>query len=77
MSGSNDRWAELSSQNERVVQQGERAAVPAGSPAETVRARWAELTSQSERLADQGDLEYQLASPRLGGQGMRRVASAA
>jgi hypothetical protein len=79
MSGSNARWADLSSQNERVVQLSEPAAGCHSGPA---RSRWAALASQGERLADITDLEFQLAgsnhaSSGHSGPGMRLVAGAA
>jgi len=77
MSGSDGRWAELSSQNERVVHLGESTALPTGSPAGAVRARWTELTSQRERLVDQADPEFQLAALPHPTPGMRLVAGAA
>jgi hypothetical protein len=79
MSGSNTRWADLSSQNERVVQLSESAAGCHNGPA---RSRWAALASQGERLVDITDPEFQLAgsnhaSPGHVGPGMRLVAGAA
>ena len=82
MSRSNDRWAELSSQNERVVQLYESASTSAGCPDGDAWSRWAELASQSERLVDTSDPEFRLASAgqvslSLASTGMRLVAGAA
>jgi hypothetical protein len=82
MPGSDDRWADLSSQNERVVQLSESAAGSAGCPSGAARSRWAALASQRERLVDTTDPEFQLAGSSLAGSGhlgtgMRLVAGAA
>jgi hypothetical protein len=74
MSSSDGRWAELSSQHERIVQQRCSSADPVDTAALT---QWAELASQSERLADAADPLFRLASSRHGTTGMRLVASAA
>jgi hypothetical protein len=85
---SNDsRWAELTSQNERVIQLGELGSGSADHASVTARSRWAELASQRERLVDMSDPLFWLASPRHGvsastvsassASGMRLVAGAA
>jgi hypothetical protein len=58
MSGSDGRWAELSSKNERVIQQHDPAAASAGGPSGTGLTRWAALASQRERLADISDPDF-------------------
>jgi hypothetical protein len=77
MSGNDAKWAELSSQNERVVLTAEPAgsASPALSASASAQSEWAELASQSERLVSDADPLFRLASPRRGGNGMRPVAS--
>ena len=77
MSGGKHRWADLSSQNERVVQLSERTASSTGCPGGTAQSPWAELASQRERLVDNSDPEFQLASSSHAGTGMRLVAGAA
>ena len=80
MSGSDDRWADLTSQNERVVHLSESTAGSAGCPSGTARSRWADLASQRERLVDTTDPEFLLAASvhaGAGRAGMRLVAGAA
>jgi hypothetical protein len=74
MSSSDGRWAELSSQNERVVHSGFSSTDDVSTAALT---QWAELASQSERLVGTGDPLFGLASSRRNATGMRLVASAA
>ena len=74
MSGRNDRWADLSSQNERVVQLNE---TTAGYLSGAARPEWAALASQRERLVDTTDPEFSLASSGRASSGMRLVAGAA
>jgi hypothetical protein len=74
MSSSDGRWAELSSQNERVIQAGFGSMDDLTTAALTP---WAELASQSERLVDAGDPLFRLASSRRDATGMRLVAGAA
>lgn len=74
MSSSDGRWAELSSQNERVIQAG---CSPTDDLSTTAKPQWAELASQSERLVSAGDPSSRLASSRRDATGMRKVASAA
>jgi hypothetical protein len=76
MAGTDSGWADLSSQNERLVQPAERELGPADIATEA-RPQWAELTSQSERLADSSDPLVGLVSSSRATLGMRRVASAA
>jgi hypothetical protein len=77
MSGNDGMWADLSSQNERVVQAGEPAASSTNVTRSTASARWAELASQGERLIDDSDPLFRLASSGHAATGMRKVASAA
>jgi hypothetical protein len=77
MSVTDDRWADLSSQNERVVQLTESAASSAGCLGGAAQSRWAALASQRERLVDNSDPEFERASSRLAATGMRLVAGAA
>ena len=82
MSGSVDRWADLSSQNERVIQLSEPGARSTGCPGGAAQSQWAALASQRERLVDTSDPEFQqassrLVSPSLVSTGMRLVAGAA
>ncbi|HXZ65140.1 MAG TPA: hypothetical protein VEH05_10425 [Streptosporangiaceae bacterium] len=70
-----DRWAELSSQNERVVRQGDEepnSARPAGAGS-----GWAELASQTERVVDASDPLFRRPEAYHGPAGMRLVAGAA
>jgi hypothetical protein len=66
-----DRWAELSSQNERVVQPGDTEGTAGG------RSGWAELASQRERVVDTADPMFRRAEAYHGPTGMRLVAGAA
>jgi hypothetical protein len=77
MSGNDGMWADLSSQNERVVQVGEPAASSTKLTSTAASARWAELASQGERLIDDSDPLFRLASSGHTSPGMRKVASAA
>ncbi len=77
MSSSDARWAELSSQNERVIQAGGSGCSSTDHASETDRTQWAELASQSERLAGDTDPLFRLASSRHNVTGMRLVAGAA
>jgi hypothetical protein len=77
MSVSDDRWADLSSQNERVVQLSEPGASSTGRLSGAAQPRWAALASQRERLVDNSDPEFQLASSSMASTGMRLVAGAA
>ena len=82
MSGRDGRWADLSSQNERVVKLNESTASSAGCPSRTARPEWAALASQRERLVDTTDPEFLLAGSDDAGSGqvrtgMRLVAGAA
>jgi hypothetical protein len=77
MSSGDADWAELASQNERVIQLGDQAIDPAEMAPDAARAQWAELASQSERLADTSDPLFGLASSSHAGSGMRPVAGAA
>ena len=77
MSVTDDRWADLSSQNERVVQVAEPAASSTGYLGGAAQSPWAALASQRERLVDNSDPEFTRASSSLAGTGMRLVAGAA
>jgi hypothetical protein len=61
MSRNDDRWTDLSSQNERVVQLSEPATSSAGRHSGAARSQWAALASQRERLVDDTDPEFLLA----------------
>jgi hypothetical protein len=66
-------WAELSSQNERVIMQGERDYGPVlPAPSE-----WADLASSRERLLEASDPLFELASRSHASTGMRLVTGAA
>jgi hypothetical protein len=75
MPSSADRWAELSSQNERVVQSTD-PEVSAQRAAEG-RSGWVELASQRERVVEAGDPMFRPAEAYHGPAGMRLVAGAA
>jgi hypothetical protein len=77
MSVTDDRWADLSSQNERVVQLSEPGASFTGCLSGAAQPEWAALASQRERLVDNTDPEFRLASSSLASTGMRLVAGAA
>ena len=77
MSGNDNTWAELTSQNERVIQLGESVSGSTNHAAATARSQWAELASQRERLVDFSDPLFRLASSRHSVSGMRLVAGAA
>lgn len=65
------RWAELSSQNERIVRPGDPDASLAPFPD-----RWAELASSGERLVDVADAQLRVV-PDRGATPMRLVTGAA
>jgi hypothetical protein len=67
------RWAELSSQHERVIWRAE----PASGPALPAQPEWADLASNRERLLDASDPDFELARHSRGGTGMRLVTGAA
>jgi hypothetical protein len=70
-----DRWAELSSQNERVVHRDD---PEWGSPSPAVAASgWADLASQRERVVDASDPMFRRPEAYHGPTGMRLVAGAA
>ncbi len=77
MPGKDAKWAELASQNERVVLTTGPAgsASPAPSASTSAQSQWAELASQSERLVSTADPQFRPASSRPGLKGMRLVAS--
>jgi hypothetical protein len=82
MSGSGDRWADLSSQNERVIQLTESTAGSAGCLSGVAQSQWAALASQRERLVNTTDPEFGVAGSRHASSGrsftsMRLVAGAA
>jgi hypothetical protein len=61
MSGRDDRWTDLSSQNERVVRLNESTAGSGGCHSRAALSEWAALASQRERLVDTTDPEFRLA----------------
>jgi hypothetical protein len=71
-------WAELASQNERLLPAADarprQASDDPGSPAST---RWAELASQRERLVELSDPLYRLASSHRHPSDFRLAASSA
>jgi hypothetical protein len=70
-----DRWAELSSQNERVVAPGD---AEDGSPcAGGASPGWDDLASQRERVVDVADPMFRRDQAYHGRAGMRLVAGAA
>jgi hypothetical protein len=70
-----DRWAELSSQNERVVQADD---AEHGSPCvAAARSGWDDLASQRERVVDVADPMFRRDQAYHGPAGMRLVAGAA
>jgi hypothetical protein len=69
MPSGDGRWAELSSQNERVVRPGDAEANSAGA-----HARWADLDSTGERLVDE---PLSAVAASRGSTAMRLVAGAA
>jgi len=71
MPSGDGRWAELSSQNERVIRPGDPEATSAGG-----QARWADLDSSGERLANDAERPSGVTPSRLS-TGMRLVAGAA
>jgi hypothetical protein len=77
MSSSDARWAELSSQNERVMAAGESGCGSTDHASTAARTQWAELASQSERLAGATDPLFRLASSSHNVTGMRLVAGVA
>jgi hypothetical protein len=63
MSSISKNWAELASQNERLLRAADTQLRQADdSPVTTDPARWAELASQRERLFEHSDPQYRLAS---------------
>jgi hypothetical protein len=70
-----DRWAELSSQYERVVEVGDRESGSAS--AACADSGWAELASNGERIIDASDPMFRRAEAYHGPTGMRLVAGAA
>jgi hypothetical protein len=77
MSSSDGTWAELSSQNERIIPAGVSGYGSADEANTAARTQWAELASQSERLAGDADPLFGLASSGHTATGMRLVAGAA
>jgi hypothetical protein len=75
MPSSADRWAELSSQNERVVRPGD----PEQSSPRLAGAcsGWDDLASQRERVVDAADPMFRRDVAYHGPAGMRLVAGAA
>jgi hypothetical protein len=78
MSSISGNWAELTSQNERLLRAADAQLERAdGSPGTAESARWAELASQRERLVAHSDPLYRLASSPRPPSGPRLAASAA
>jgi hypothetical protein len=77
MSSCEARWAELSSQNERIVQASESGHSSMDHASTAARTQWAELASQRERLAADTDPLFRPASSSHQVMGMRLAASAA
>jgi hypothetical protein len=77
MSTNGGNWAELASQNERVITLGGSAPDSMEISTMDARSQWAELASQSERLVDTADPLFRLASSGHRPAGLRRVAGAA
>jgi hypothetical protein len=75
MPSSADRWAELSTQNERVVQPGDPDYHPQFPPG--AHSGWAELASQRERVVEVADPMFRRPEAYHGPTGMRLVAGAA
>jgi hypothetical protein len=70
-----DRWAELSSQNERVVHRDDSEWSSPGPAVE--RPGWAELARERERVVDASDPMFRRPEAYHGPTGMRLVAGAA
>ncbi len=78
MSSISGNWAELASQNERLLRAADTRLEQAdGNPGTAESARWAELASQRERLIAHSDPLYRLASSPGLPSGPRLAASAA
>ncbi len=70
-----DRWAELSSQNERVAKPDD--AEDSSPCAAGARSGWDDLASQRERVVDVADPMFRRDQAHHGPAGMRLVAGAA
>jgi hypothetical protein len=71
-------WADLASQNERLLRAADtRLGQANDGPETTESARWTELASQRERLIAHSDPLYRLASSPQPPSGFRLAASAA
>ena len=77
MSSCDARWAELASQNERIVQASESRYSSTDHASTAARTQWAELASQRERLAADTAPLFRPASSSHRVMGMRLAASAA
>jgi hypothetical protein len=78
MSSISGTWAELASQNERLLRAADAQLGQADdNPGTADPARWAELASQRERLVAHSDPLYRLANSAQNPSGFRLAASAA
>jgi hypothetical protein len=77
MSASDDRWAELSSRNERLIRQPDQRHQPDDHRPGAGPSGWAGLASHDERLTEIGEPLRKLASSRRGQCDLRQVAGAA
>ncbi len=78
MSANDDRWTELASRNERLIQPPEPRRQPGDHRTDAVPSQWTELASQAERLAEvHGQQLGRLAASRRGRCDLRQVAGAA
>jgi hypothetical protein len=77
MPGISEDWAELASQNERLLRAADMQLRQADSDSVTSDpARWAELASQRERIIEHSDPQFRLASSPQQASGFRLAASA-
>lgn len=76
MSASDDRWAELSSGNERLIRLPDPRPRPDDHRAGADPLGWAELASHDERLMQIDESPRKLASPRRGQCDLRQVGGA-
>jgi hypothetical protein len=78
MSAIDDRWAELSSGNERLIRLPDPRRQPGDHRIDAVPSRWTELASRGERLAEVQEQQLgRLAGARRGRCDLRQVAGAA
>ncbi len=77
MSSISGTWAELASQNERLLRAADTQLGQVDDPETTESARWAELASQRERVIGHSDPLSRLANSAQLPSGFRLAASAA